>query len=535
MFRLMIVEDEEIEREYLRKSVDWKKLDLEVVVALESGEEALEYAESSQVDILLTDIKLIGISGLQLARKLLERKPGIKVVILSGYHEFDYAKEAVELQAFSFLTKPVDMEELESAFKKVVERCSFENNEKLGIERLYNMMEQNMPVLKSKFFDDLIQSKLNNQEIKRNLEYFGLDIVANCYNILVCEVSDFETLTVGMESSEVHLVMVKILDCINIASAGVRSLTFHIKEGRYCILLGVDADNPESVYSHSILLAERIQQRLNIYIKLEATVGVGKGVSTLTELKLSYRKACDAVAFKFYMGGNQIIHYNDVYYDESTSPIDVEEICRHIVMAIGLSDRADLEKGVSNLFKEIKANSCNDTYIRNICINLVSKVSVMLQDIHESFGTVFGNETLVWEKLLKMDTIFNLQLWLKNIFNAVIDYLIERKSGSNKRIINDILKYIDTNYHKNINLTDISREVYLSSNYISIIFKKEIGETFTSFLIRYRMEKAIQMLKEASLKVYEIGDRVGYPNTSHFCTAFKKIYGVSPNEYREKI
>jgi two-component system, response regulator YesN len=159
----------------------------------------------------------------------------------------------------------------------------------------------------------------------------------------------------------------------------------------------------------------------------------------------------------------------------------------------------------------------------------------MLQDMHESFGNVFGNEALVWEKLLKLDTIFDLQLWLRNIFSAVIDYLTERKCGSNKKIITDILKYIDANYHKNISITDISQEVYLSPNYISIIFKKETGEAFTNFLIRYRMEKAVQMLKDTNLKVYEIGDRVGYSNTSHFCTAFKKLFGVSPNEYRDKI
>lgn len=535
MYRMMIVEDEEIERGYLCRFVDWKGMGIEVVAALESGEEALELAEATEVDILLTDIKLIGISGLQLAKRLLEEKPRVKVVILSGYQEFDYAKEAVELRAFSFLTKPVDLDELGSVFRKVVERCASEESEKLEIERLYSMVEQNMPVLKSKFFDDLIQGRLSAPEIAKNLEYFGLVLTGGCYNILVTEVDSFETLTAGMEPSDVHMTIVKIMDSIHAVCGEGRSITFHIKDGRYCTVLGLDTDTPESLYPASIQLAERIQERLNAHQGLDATIGVGKGVNALNELKVSFKKACDAVAFKFFMGGNQIIHYKDVYYDENSSIIDLDETGRQIVTAIGLCDRGNLDAGLVRLFDEIKTKACTDTYIRNLCINLVSKVSVMLQDMHESFAKVFGNEALVWEKLLKLDTVFDLQLWMKNIFSAVTDYLSERKSGCNKRIITDILKYVDANYHKNISITDISREVYLSPNYISIIFKKETGEAFTNFLIRYRMEKAVQMLKETNLKVYEIGDRVGYTNTSHFCTAFKKAYGVSPNEYREKI
>jgi two-component system, response regulator YesN len=535
MYRMMIVEDEEIERKYLCRFVDWKGMGIEVIAALESGEEALEFAETSVVDILLTDIKLIGISGLQLAKKLLERKPAVKVVILSGYQEFEYAKEAVELQAFSFLTKPVDLDELGSVFQKVVDRCLAEQDDKLERERLYSMVAQNVPVLKSKFFDDLMHGRLSAGEIERSLAYFGLDMSVGCYNVLVFEIDSYESVTSAMEPSDKHLMIVKILDCINSIAANVKNITFHVKDGRYCTLLSMETDSPESLYPQSILLAEKLQERLNAQLKLDVTVGVGKGVGALNELKVSYKMACDAVAFRFYMGSNQIIHYNDVYYDENSSIIDLDETGRQIVTAIGLCDRDNLVHGLSRLFEEIKANSCTDTYIRNLCINLVSKVSVMLQDMHESFGKVFGNEALVWEKLLKLDTIFDLQLWLRNIFSAVIDYLTERKCGSNKKIITDILKYIDANYHKNISITDISQEVYLSPNYISIIFKKETGEAFTNFLIRYRMEKAVQMLKDTNLKVYEIGDRVGYSNTSHFCTAFKKLFGVSPNEYRDKI
>ena len=537
MYRMMIVEDEEIEREYLQNFINWNDMGIEVAAAFESGEEALEFAGASEVDILLTDIKLIGMSGLQLAKKLLERKPDIKVVILSGYQEFDYAREAIELQAFSFLTKPVETEELKSTFEKVISRCLTEQNDRLQRERLSKMIERNMPVLKSKFFDDLIQGRLSEQEIERNLEYFGLDVSSCCYNVLISEIDSYESLTEGMEPSDVHMLIVKVLDCLDSVknNFGARIVTFHVKDGRYCTLMGIEASDAGNLHQLSLHLAEKLQERLNTHLKLDATVGIGKGVGSLKDLKFSFKTACDAVAFKFYMGINQIIHYNDVYYNESSSIIDLDETGRKIVTAVGLCDRDNLDKRLAALFDEIRKNSCTDLYIRNLCINLLSKLSVMLQDMHDSFGKIFGSEALVWEKILKLDTVFDIQMWLRNVFNAVIDYLAEKKSGSNKKIISEILRFIDENYHKNISIADISHKVYLSPNYISIIFKKETGESFTNFLIRYRMEKAAQMLKDTTLKVYEIGNRVGYENTSHFCAAFKKLYGVSPNEYRERI
>lgn len=535
MYRLMIVEDEEIEREYLRRFVNWKSMGIEVVAAFESGEEALEYAELSDIQMLLTDIKLIGISGLQLSKKLLALKPGVKIVILTGYQQFEYAKEAVDLQAFSFLTKPVVMEELEAVFNKIVKRLELEESEKLDKERLQQIVAQNMPVLKNKFFDDLINGRLTTPEIAKNLVYFDLEMPSGSFNLLVSEIDSFGDMKEGMYSSDVHLMQIKVLEILKAIKAPPLSVTFHVKDGRYCTLVATDSPDADLLYAECLDLAQRIQDKVNFQLQMEMTIGIGKGVRDLSDLKVSYKNACDAVAFKFYMGSNQIIHYKDVYYDEKSSGIDMDEIGRHIATAVGLCDRENMEESLSMLFEDLRRNACTDTYIRNICINVLSRVSATMQDIHESFGKVFGNEALVWEKLLRMDTVFDLKLWIKNILNAVVDYLNEKKTGCNKRIITTILNFIEANYHKNITIGDIASHVYLSPNYISVIFKKETGEAFTNYMIRYRMEKAAQMLKDSNLKVYEVGDKVGYTNTSHFCTAFKKMYGVSPNEYRERI
>jgi two-component system, response regulator YesN len=135
---------------------------------------------------------------------------------------------------------------------------------------------------------------------------------------------------------------------------------------------------------------------------------------------------------------------------------------------------------------------------------------------------------------MRFDNLFDIRQWFKNIFNSIIDYLSDRKEGNNKKIIKNILKTIEENYSKNLTISDIANEIYLSPNYVGIIFKKEMGESFTDFLVRVRLEKAKKMLKETPLKVYQIGGMVGYSNISYFCSIFKNSYGMSPSEYREK-
>lgn len=535
MYRVLIVEDEEIEREYLLRHIDWSSMDMEVAGAMESAEDALEFADTVHVDVLLTDIKLIGMSGLKLAKKLLEKKPCLKVIILSGYQEFEYAREAVELQAFSFLTKPVEVEELKAVLGKVADKCTNEVEDRLERERLNHLVEMNMPVLKSRFFDDLVSGRLSDHEIYRNLTYYGLDLSGDSFNVLVAEIDGFQDVTCQMDQRDIHLHVVKVLECFGSTGDNIKAVTFHLNEGRYSTIIGFNGLKAGEVNEASIQFAQSIQNRVNKQCGLSLTLGIGQGAASVSQLKVPFKQASDALAYKFYMGSNQIIHFNDINYYKNTSIVDTEEACKEIIKAIELCDSERLGAGIDRLFNDIRSQSCTQEYIKNICIHVISKVSVILLDMHESFSRILGSETLIWEKLLKMDTVFDLQNWLGNVLNTVIIYLMDKKSGCNKKIVKDMLSFIEKNYMENISITDISRAVYLSPNYTSILFKKEVGESFTNYLIEYRINKAVQMLKETNLKVYEVGNCVGYTNTSHFCSAFKKYYGVSPNEYRERL
>lgn len=537
MYKLLIVEDEEIEREGMRDLIDWSRMGINQVLAVEKAEEALKLMESESIDILLTDIRLPRMSGLELAQRISMTYPEVKVVIVSCMEDFQCAKKAIDLDAYGFLSKPIDMDELESVIMKVTNAIIAENGEKQEKERLNKLLSESLPLLRDRFFISLIQGIHQQAAIDENLQYFDLKFVPGQFMVIVADIDKYESMQSQKSLDEMHLTTLKILECINSVHVEGNVFALHISSGRYCVVFNSSKTGERELYDEVLRFSDTVQNTIQKACAISTTLGIGKGVKEISELSLSYKKACEAADFKFFMGSGQIIYYKDINYkNEKNSIDDFEKIEKGILSSIELCDKETLNKNIDSLFARFENNAGeSDIYIRSLCINLIAKGSVLLLDHHESYEKIFGKESYIWDKVMRVDTIFDIRQWIKNIFNGVIEYLSGRRDDHNKKVINDILKIIEKRYGENLTITDIAKEVYLSMNYTSIIFKREMGESFTDYLIRYRLEKARQMLKETNMKVYQIGSEIGYSNISYFCSIFKNVYGVSPNEYRDKV
>lgn len=536
MYRLLIVEDEQIERDGLKNLIDWSSFGIIVTGAVESGEEALEYIINDKVDILITDIKLTGISGIDLAEKVSVIRSNIKVIIVSCMEDFEYAKKAIDLGTYAYISKPIDNDELKHAITKVTEVFAGEENELMQIKRLEKIVEKSIPLLKSEFLNNLILGNLNGNIIKENLEYFNIKISMGMFLILVTNIEGYENIMEDKKVEERNLIMVKVLECINSIKTSLNTISFYVSPGLVCSILNSKQDEL-NFDDESIRFAENIQENENRLCSFRVTVGIGKKVNELSDLNLSYNSAINAINFKFFMGSNQIISYKDTNIKYTQKSIeDIYDIENIILSSIQLCNKGNLEKYINIFFTELEHyDLISDVYIKNLCISLLSKCSVMLIDMHENYEEINGNEFLIWDKLFKCNNINELKYLINNLFNNLIDYLLTKRDGCNKKVVGDIIKIVEEKYNNKLTLFDISKEVNFSSNYVSIIFKKETGKNFTDYLIKFRMEKAKNMLLDTALRVYEIGNMVGYSNISYFCNAFKELYGASPNEYKEKI
>lgn len=535
MYKMLLVEDKAIEREGLRDLVDWASLGIEVIAFAESAEEALDISQKKQLDILFTDIQLLEMSGLELAKKLLESNRDMKVIINSGFEEFEYAREAVEIHAWSFLSKPIDMKKLKETITGIVAKCDDEQRERTEKNRMKLLIDRNLPLIRDRFFTNLVMGRVSGQEILENLEHFNIDFIAGEFTIVLFEIDNFKFLIEGRKWDEIQLINIKAQDCIESTGNNYFIYTFYISEGRFCSIVNTPDKNSNTFHKDIMNALESIRKKANKLYGYNITIGIGSKVNKLNKIKTSYTQALSALKYKFFMGNNQIISYKDVhyeYYDNKSEMLD--DIQTRILSSIELCNSDDLTASVDSMFNLIKMKRYADSHVRSICYNLVSRMSVMLYDLNESLGSIFGSEDKIWLKLLKYNTIIDIKQWILNICMGTIEKLSHRKKNQNRNIIRKILEYIKKNYDSNINISDISNEVYLSPNYISLIFKKETGKRFTDYLINFRLEKARELLKDPSARVYEVANSVGYTNISYFCSIFKKMYGVSPNEYKEK-
>ena len=538
MLKMLVVEDEWIEREGLRDLVDWSSLGIEVIGFAESAEKALENYYHVPFDILFTDIMLVRMNGLELVEKMLESKPELIIIITSGYSDFEFAKQAVKLRAWSYLTKPINIDELEKVVREIVITCERDAAENTQRQRLKKLVHRNMPLIKDGFFKRLVGGALTSAEAREEMEHFELqELPDHMYTIMVFEIDDFTTLIKNKDWNEIQMLVMGVLEEVEAANLKDLIYTFYLGNGRFCCVISL-ASVSENVFSAMTFgYAEAVKNRLGEHSGLDTTIGLGNSVSDIIKLNISFTQAEEALKYSFYTGFNEIIRYRDIMAEKTHEiPIDLNALEQDILNHVKLCNIEGMIRSVDAVFDTISKNRMGNSFAKSLCIRLISKVSLFLYEMNESLAEVFGDEDMIWSKLIRFNTIVDIRQWIKNILAGVIEHQGKKKNNQNKKIVESIIDYINNNLSSSsITINEIANQIFFSPNYISIIFKKETGNVLSDYIIHMKMEKAKKMLQDPQYKVYQAANAVGYTSVSYFCTLFKKTYGVSPNEYKGMV
>ncbi len=538
MLKMLVVEDEWIDREGLRDLIDWGGLGVEVIDFVESAEKALELYLDIPFDILLTDIMLVRMNGLELVEKMLVNKPELNVIINSGYSDFEFAKQAVSLHAWSYLTKPINVEELEEVIHDIVQQFDNDATEKRQKERLKELVARNMPLIKDSFFKRLVAGTIPSTEIMEEMQHFDLqDLPNQLYSVMMLEIDEFPIMIKNKDWDEIQILVMDVFEQIENLQLEDMIYTFYLGNGRFCSVIRITVDN-ENVSSAKIYTcAELIKNSLKEHIGLDTTIGLGSCIADINKLQYSFKQAEKALRYSFYTGSNQIISHRDIMAEPIHEiPIDLNALEQEIINDVKLCNEEAMHRHIDEVFNTISRDFMGDSFAKSLCIRLISQVSLFLYEMNESLTEIFGDEDAVWSKLIRFNTIVDIRQWLKNILKSIIEHQGEKKNNQNKKIVESIVEYINNNLSSSsITINEIANQIYFSPNYISIIFKKETGNVLSDYIIHLKMEKARKLLQDPQYKVYQVANAVGYVSVSYFCTLFKKKYGVSPNEYKGMV
>lgn len=540
MFSILVVEDEDMIRNKILNNINWKENGFNNVFSASNGIEALEIVDRTNIDIIITDIQMPEMSGIELIRKIKQRTKRVKVIIITAYAEFEYAKESIKLNVDDFILKPFRSKDLLEIVKKIVEEIIRERSEKDEIESLRKQLRENKKTLQEKLFHDLLGNSFIGN-ITNTLNYLGLTELKNDdYFISVVNISNFMDLIQDDDEEQKYICNLTLYNWVASFIVGYNNVEgSNIIPDMKCRIINYRVDQIVILFYNDIdevtPLLEELIDRGAKDLGFNLTVGIGNKYQNLTDMYISYKEACSAAMLSCIYGKGTVYIFNDINYENklySKQMYILVETKLYENIKIGAFE--GIKKDVAGIISQIKNSKLELDAVNTIINNIVLLSCKTVNELGYNIFDIMDNKFSLNFSIYEITDLIELEEWLFGFFFRINEYISKNRRSRNELLISRVKDYIDTNYHENISLTGISKIFGISSGYLSSLFCEFNGLNFIDYLSNLRIQKAKVLLKNSDLRIYEIAEKVGYRDAYYFSAAFKKIVGINPTDYREK-
>ncbi|MDK2807687.1 MAG: two-component system, response regulator YesN [Clostridiales bacterium] len=537
--KVFLVEDEFIVREGIKKNIDWIKEGIDFCGEASDGELAYPMIKSLKPDIMITDIRMPFMDGLELSRLIKKEMPDIKIIVLSGHEEFEYAKEAIKIGVEEYLLKPISGDELIEAVKKVAFRIEEERTEKENIEKFRMEMEENEEEAKRQFFNDLIRSSQPLGEILERGRQLSLDLTASYYNIILFKMQRLhgEKTALGEEySKRLFLIRTRINEYLQ-----GNKMILEFNRNIEGVAFLIKADQLEQLEERQKRLISTIEGIIKEYRDIKYFGGIGVTVNRLRELERSFEEASRAFAYRFLIEESCFLDSRKIKEEMADkgesfhlSVADAEKLDRNKVeYFLRCGEKEDVSFFVDEYLKNIGNDGKNSLLFRQY---IVMDMHLTVKQFLEDLGVKVDVRKETFEEKKMLETVASIQnsiSYLEHLLTRAIDSrndVSRKKSGD---IIDKTKTYIESNYmSEDLSLNSAASFVNVSPSHLSAVFSQEMGVTFVKYLTDYRMNKAKELLKCTNKRSNEISVEVGYRDPHYFSYLFKKTQGCTPLQFR---
>lgn len=504
MYHILIVDDEKIERrgiQILLKQID-AEWDIEEAA---NGKEALERLQQKRFDIMLTDVKMPFMDGLELIEEAEKLDPEMKSVIISGYGEFEYARKALSLRVVDYMLKPVEPEDFEKLIKKIISQME-------SSQRTREITEKGLKAVREHALYELLNGKSMDEVKKEAGELVDIREFENIKCLLLLEFKrDFFGKT-GVDLKE------EILQI-----AGEDGVYLNLNPQQSVLLLRYDDASEVKDISQAVI--NYIKDTYNE----ECFIAVAGDIEESGNLEKAYNEAELLMESRFYQPERQIYFSDNVgVVGEESQHSNDDTLMKQMKQDIRMKDIAGLREHFGRLCDKYR----NKTDFSQIYIKFV--FSNLLKDIYSSMPKMDENQ--LNEDITRLYSVTDFKT-IMDMVNSNIDRL-EQSFGTSQSVlhreIETVKQYIYEHYSEELSVDALAQSVYMAPSYLSHVFKKETGQNISKFIKTYRMEKAREMLENTHNKIVNISYAVGYPNVSYFCQSFREYFGISPQKYRSQ-
>ena len=543
MLKTFLVEDEVVIREMIKKMIPWEQYGFELAGEAADGEMALPLILKCKPDLLITDIKMPFMDGLTLCKLVKKELPDIKIVILSGYDDFNYARQAISIGVEDYLLKPITKNAFTERLQEIYDRYEHERTQKEYYEKFRMEMQEYERNASRDFFESLVRADWNLEEIYQRADRLNLDIVAEAYNILIFspDISDSSCNSVERYSdweAEVH----KKIE--NYFLSHPVAVLFRHQVFSYAILVKGQRDSIEQNTRECVETIRTIMEETGK--NGDWFVAVGEEADRLSKINQSYHTAVRAYSFRYLYDGH-ILYYNMLEQvkenSADTSKTEAVQLKNVNVNALDpeisqkfLSSGLKDETGsfVRDYFHAIGQEPMESLVFRNyVVLNIRFSVLSFLKKMGYDDAELSREETDdVVEKTSQ--SIEASVLYAEDILKRAIVIRDENAGNQNRNVLDQAVNFINEHYmDEEISLNKAAHVANVSANHFSALFSQNMGQTFIEYLTTLRMNKAKELLRCTSRRSSEIAGDVGYKDAHYFSYLFKKTQGMTPSEYRK--
>lgn len=519
MLRVLLVDDEPFILEGVQNIIEWEKYGFEIAGIAENGVEALDFIEQNEVDILITDITMPNMGGLQLIERVKEIKPFIKFIILSGYDEFDYIKKGMKLGIENYLLKPISIQELVSTLKEVHKKI----NENIMYDRYFY---KDRDVLKRNILIRWITNRIDTVELRERLKLIGIDINSNSYIVSV-----IRTLN---DSSDNRCEEKQRFDKLSmifktIVKVNNQPVWFYDMDDDIVVIF-IDANIENKVDDINELLS-KFGSTVKNEMGLDLSISISDFADNYQEVHSSYINAKKMQEYRLVMPNQNILEYGEIQ-NRSSVAISIEIDYHKFFKLIASQNQEGVNEYIDQIIDNIlKSKNYSSTDVQNTFMELIAYTKVSLKSYNANECILTDDYKELFTKILLSNDIDQLRDLIKSFVSQIITKL-KTTQNSYSPVVKQVIDHVKREFNGELQLKTLAYSFRINPTYLGQLFQKETGKSFSKFVYEYRMNMSRKLLLETNLKIMEIAEKVGYTDITYFYKQFKKFYNVKPSEFR---
>lgn len=533
LYSIILVDDEEEVRKSIIKKIEWQAAGFRMVGDAENGEDAMEKIEMLEPDVVLTDIRMPYMDGLALAEKVRQRYPSMKVVIFSGYDDFEYAQRAIKLNVTEYILKPVNVEELTSILKRIKNNLDLEIEEKRNLSRLREKYRNSLPIIREQFFNDLVHKNLDKELVEQKLKEYDIPVLgARKWVIAAIDVEKEEVGEPLSLHNEEELIPISVMQIVREKLEGYSrfSLFQSASEADMVVIAALDDDN--SITGLIDVLGDICKETKRI-LKVPVTIGIGHSCEELSGVIRAYQSSVDALGYKAIAGIGSTIYINDME-PVGAGKLEFDSVTEgELISAIKFGPEEKIEASVRSIIEKMKTAKVHHRHQQVYMIGVLNSMIQMMQQYDLAMEDIMGGELEYMEVFDKLKKTEEFGQWLLKIAGKMNHKINQERDMTTRQVIQEAKQYIMDHYQNpDLSVEMICRHLHMSPAYFSTMFKKETGQAYIAYLTDLRLSKAVELLNKTDDKTYIIAAKVGYQEQNYFSYVFKKKFGVSPTRFR---